>query len=313
MDIEKMVEVLGQSKLPFVYSGERLNDESCQKALKKIGGEGTVLGVIAGNALIGLEGLAVTDKGIWYTLSNISSGNMGVPVKTKGAWFFDKFIIHEITSVKKTPILPSFEVELLLWDIEKSKSSTIKIKLTEDNLEFKDSMVQDLEDIFKSLISKTGTEYVAVESTQNAGSQPSQAVEKDPHTFDFIYGSIHTIITLNTDTIVIKKLKIDDKTKIQTPKGDPVTISRSAIDSVKIKRTFSIVTLLMCMGGSALIGFALIGGIFVLLIGTILGIIFAIHKTFFIYRKDGTKFKTDISRDENNTKEYDRLINVIFS
>jgi hypothetical protein len=313
MDTANFVETIGKSGLPFVYSGEKLNDEKCQKALKKIGGEGTVLGVIVGNALMGLEGLVVTEKGIWYALSNISTGTMGFPVKTKGAWLFDKFIIHKIVTVKKTPVLPSFEVELILWDIEKSKSSTIKIKLTVDNLEFKDSMVQELEDIFNTLTSKTGTEYVAPDDTQKAEGQSSQVVEKDPNTFDFLLGILnttHTIIAVNDSNITIRRMKIDNKTSIQTPKGNPITILRSAIGSVKLKRSFSILPLLEGMALGAGLGFGIFGGLIVFLLGTIIGLLFSFPKTMFIYRKDGTKFKTVVRGGE---EEYERLINVIFS
>ena len=69
---------------------------------------------------------------------------------------------------------------------------------------------------------------------------------------------------------------------------------------------------MLCLAGGALIGFALIGGVITLLIFAILGLVLSFPKTMFIYRKDGTKFKTVISGDEENTKEYDRLMNIIF-
>ena len=37
MDIAKFVETVNQNELPFVYSGNRLNEENYQKALNKIG------------------------------------------------------------------------------------------------------------------------------------------------------------------------------------------------------------------------------------------------------------------------------------
>jgi len=66
----------------------------------------------------------------------------------------------------------------------------------------------------------------------------------------------------------------------------------------------------MAIGGG--IGFGFIGGVYVFLIGLILGLVFSFPKTMFICRKDGTKYKTVISGDINNTNEYDRLINIIF-
>jgi RNase P/RNase MRP subunit p29 len=303
MDTTSFVKAIGKSGLPFLYSGDKLQDEKCQKALKKIGGEGTVLGAIMGNALVGLEGLVVTDKGIWFSISTGATGEMKLP-KTKGAFPFDEFILHSVT-VKKA-FLPKFDVEFVMFDIKKAKSFTFMFGLTQDNLNFEESMTGELEGIFKTLVSTTGTEYVEKTETSEA------AAPKDPNTFDFVSGSLHTTLTINDTSIVIKKQKIDDKTKIQTPKGEPITISRSAIGSVKIKRTFTPVPLLLCMGGGALIGFALIGGVITLLIFTVLGLVLSFPKTMFIYRKDGTKFKTVISGDEENTKEYDRLMNIIF-
>ena len=304
MDTTSFVKAIGKSGLPFVYSGDKLQDEKFQKALKKIGGEGTVLGAIMGNALMGLEGLAVTDKGIWFSISSGAIGEIKKFPKTKGAFLFDEFILHSVT-VKKA-FLPKFDVEFVMFDLKKAKSFTFMFGLVQDNLNFEESMTGELEGIFKTLVSTTGTEYVEKTETSEAASP------KDPNTFDFVSGSLHTTLTINDTSIVIKKQKIDDKTNIQTPKGEPITISRSAIGSVKIKRIFSPVPLLLCMGGGALIGFAFIGGVITFLIFTILGLILSFPKTMFIYRKDGTKFKIVISGDEENAKEYDRLMNIIF-
>ncbi|MDR0474133.1 MAG: hypothetical protein LBH43_10740 [Treponema sp.] len=319
MDTANFIETIGKSDLPFMYSGEKLNDEKCRKALKKIGGEGTVLGVIAGNALMGLEGLAVTEKGIWYALSSISTGDMGVPIKTKGVWLFNKIIIHKVVTVKKTPILPSFEVELLLWDTEKRKSFTIKFKLVEDNLEFKDSMVQELESIFTTLTSKTGTEYVVPDDTQKAEGQASQAFEKDPNTFDFEYGDFHTVVTLKDDAVGIKNFKIDDKTKIQTPKGNPVTIPLSAIASIQNGRSFSPSMFLKGIGAGLGL-FISIGlliwpvvGFILFLFFTLLGFFLAFPGTLIIIRKDGTKFTTRFYGNAKSDPEYERFVNTMFT
>jgi hypothetical protein len=311
MDTANFVEAVRKSGLPFVYSGERLNDENCQKALKKMGVEGTVLGAIVGGAVMGDESLAVTEKGIWYALGTIP--------KSKGTWFFDKSIIHEVIAVKKGIVLEifsTFEIELLLWNIEKSKSSTFKFNLNIPNLDFKDSMVQGLEDILKTLTSKTGTEYVSPLDTPAIESQQTQAVEKDPNNFDFEYGDFHTFITLEGDAVVIKEFKVDEKTKIQTLKKDPVTIPRSAIASVKSGRSPNIHTIRFAVGGILLffglgiqIHFAL--GFLALLI-CIAFINLLTPGTLIIIRKDGAKFTTRLYGKAKKNPEYERFVNAIF-
>jgi hypothetical protein len=309
MDMRKIVEITGQSHLPFVYSGERLNEEKCQKALKKIGADTNVLAVIVSDALFGKEGIAVLENGIKFSLSSGSTGDMKYP-KIKGEYSFADFIIHDV-SVKKG-LLPKFDVSMVLWDKKKNKSFTFQFGLVQDDFEFEESMNGELESIFKCLTTKTGTEYVSPSETGVSGDAGVQESEKKQNDFDFVWGSTHTTITVNDDTITIHKTKIDDKTKIQTSKGDPTTISRSAIDSFKIKRRFSPVPLLGGMAAGAAIGFIIFGGIYAFLLGTILGLIGSFPKTLVIYRKDGTKFKTVISGDTDNTKEYNRLMNIVF-
>ena len=311
MDLENLVELVNQSKFPFVYSSERLNDEKCQKALKEIGADTNVLAVItshvpgAGDMII--FGVAILKTGIKFSVSGgYTEGTFKVP-KSKGEYSFNDFTIHDVTvsstaGFPKLKVLPNFDVIMVIWDNRKKKPFNFHFTLEPNVNELDDEMKEELENILKCLVTKTGTEYVPVD----------QQTEKNGNEFDFVWGSLHTTITINDADIVIKKQKIDDKTKIQTPKGELITIARSAIGSVKIKRVISPVQLLLCMGGSALIGFALIGGVYVLLLGTILGLVLSFPKAMFIYRKDGTKYKTVISGDDNNMKEYDRLMNVIF-
>jgi len=322
-----------------------LQDEKCQKALKKIGGEGTVLGAIVGNALIGLEGLVVTDKGIWFALGTGATGDAdktgallttvltGMPVsrknipKTKGTFPFNKFIIHSVT-VKKS-FLPKFDVEFVMFDLEKAKSFAFFFGLTQDNLNFEESMTGELEGIFKTLTSTTGTEYTSmedvvetVEKTAEGTETAEAAFPKDTNTFDFEYSNafttIHTIIVLDDKNVVIKNLKVDEKTKIQTPQGSPVTIPRAAIDSVTKAKTFSPLTLLKSIGvgiGLFILLWIFIWGVlgivaFVLL--TFIGLLMSFPTALTIKRKDGQKFSTRFYGGGKSEAEYERFINTIF-
>jgi hypothetical protein len=260
-----------------------------------------VLAVITANALIGMEGLAILKTGIKFSLSSGSTSDMKMP-KTKGDFDFDNFYIHDV-SVKKG-LLPKLDVSMLIWDNGKRKSFTFQFGLTQDDVKLDEAMKEELENILKCLVSKTGTEY-----------DSEQPIGKKDNEFDFIYGvfgNLHTTVTVNQADIVIKKQKIDDKTKIQTPKGEPITISRPAIDSIKIKRGFSPVPLLSGMVLGAAVGFGIFGGIILFLICTIIGSVASFPKTMIIYRKDGTRFKTVVSGDSDNQKEYERFINLIF-
>jgi hypothetical protein len=126
-------------------------------------------------------------------------------------------------------------------------------------------------------------------------------------------------------------MKIDKKTKIQTQKEEPITISRSSIDSIKFKRTFSLFAIRDGIGigvglGGILLGLGLmllglgiffprlivflVKAIFVcFLLAIIGGLIASFPKTLFIYRKDGKIFKTVIRDGE---EEYERVFNVLF-
>jgi hypothetical protein len=303
VDLNKFTEELKNVELPFVYTGERLAEERCQKALKKIGVDTGALAVIVSSGLIGVEGLAVVDNGIKFGISNDMSGRLP---KTKGTFLFDEFVINDV-SVKKPPVLPKLDVEMIIWDVSKQKSFSFKFNvIPEDDVTLDKEMAEGLAKILKTLTSKTGTEYGDNETADG------QKKEINPNDFDFVWGSTHTTITLQDDSIVIRKAKIDEKTKIQTLKKDPVTIARSAIGSVKLKRRFSPVPLLTGISVGAAFGFIIIGGPFAVLLGAIIGLVFSFPKTMVIYRKDGTKYRTVISGDWANQSAYERFMNVIF-
>jgi hypothetical protein len=303
VDLNKFAEELKNVKLPFVYTGERLAEERCQKALKKIGVDTGALAVIVSNGLIGVEGLAVLENGIKFSLP--SCGMLGSMPKPKGTFLFDEFVINNV-SVNK-PVLPKLDAEMIIWDVKKEKSFSFKFNvLPEDDVTLDKEMAEGLARILKALTSKTGTEYGGDET---AGGQKK---EVNPNEFDFVWRSTHTTITLQDDSIVIRKAKIDEKTKIQTLKKDPVTISRSAIGSVKMKRHFSPMPILSGLIVGAAFGFIIFGGFIALLLGAVIGLIFSFPKTMVIYRKDGTKYRTVISGDPRNESAYERFMNVIF-
>ena len=321
MDTTPFVEAIGKSGLPFVYSGDKLQDEKCQKALKKIGGEGTVMGAIMGNALVGLEGLAVTDKGVWFSISSGATGEMKVP-KIKGAFPFDAFILHSVTVKKgKKAMLHKFDVEFVMFDIKKAKSFTFMFELTQDSLDFEESMTDELDGIFKTLVSTTGTEYTSMENAKKTETAEA-AFPKDPNTFDFEYDNsfaiIHTIIVLDDKNVVIKKLKVDEKTKIQTLIGSPVNIPRSAIDSVTKGKVFSPMTLLKSMGvgiGAFIFLWIFIWGllgIIAFVLFTAIGLFISFPMSLTIKRKDGQKFSTRFYGGGKSEAEYERFINTIF-
>jgi len=152
-----------------------------------------------------------------------------------------------------------------------------------------------------------------METNVDVKTTEGQEAEKNPNEFVFeklqLGSNLRTTITVNDENIVIRKVKIDDEKKTETPKGEPVTINRSAIESVKIKRSFSIAPVLAGIILGSVIGFVFIGGVITLLIVTAFFLYFAFPKKMTILRKDGTKYKTTMSYDE---AEYERFINVIF-
>ncbi len=131
MDIKNFIEAVRKTELPFVYHGEKLNDEKCQNVLTKVNPEGTILGVILCDGLSGSGGLAVTDKGVWFSLG---TGVMDGFPKVKGSFPFRNFIIHSV-SVKKG-LLPKFDIEWSVWNIEKKKSAKFTFALPEEDFDF---------------------------------------------------------------------------------------------------------------------------------------------------------------------------------
>ena len=312
MNTKNFADAVKQCSLPFVYYGERLNEEKCQKALKKIGADANVLAVFLG--LAGVEGIVIFDNGIKFFRGGFSKGE-----------FQDQFIIHHVyVYVKKqSSSLDELHIKMLIWDISRKKSFYHKFSLSADNVDvhFERETAEELHKLLATLTEKTGTEYDAVSEEKKV---------KEPNVIDFVWQNIHAIIAINDSDIIIRKMKIDKKTKIQTPKGEPLTISRSVIDSIKIKRAFSLFAIRdgMELGvgcGGILLGLGLMTSVFVIFIGLIVlflkailvcfilaiigGLISSFPKTLFIYQKDGTIFKTVIRGGE---EEYERVFNVLF-
>jgi len=301
MDILNFTDVVSKTSLPFIYHGDRLNDEKCKKLINKLKPDGTIIAVITADSILKTDGLIFTEKGIWFSLSK---GTVLVVIpKTKGVFLFDEFILHDVT-VKKT-LLGNYDIEFILWDLRKNKTIAYAFVLEENYNEEAKKSCEELLNIFKTLVSKTGNEYVSPDDNKDEKISPVQSIEDDPNSFDFVWGNlwtnIHTNIVLNEDTLIINAYKFDDKTKIQTPKGVPVTISRSAIASVKKGRGFSPLTILGSIGMGLIIGFICIGGFVTVLLFTIFGFILSFPRLLIIKRKDGTKFKTRIKTSDANT------------
>ena len=136
--------------------------------------------------------------------------------------------------------------------------------------------------------------------------------DKNPNEFVFLQSglskNIRTIITLKDDNIIIRKIKIDDEKKTETPKGEPTIVPRAAIGSISIKRTFLPLNLLGNMVAGFVIGFFIFGGLIVFSIFTLLGLVISFPKKMILTRKDGIKFKTVMDESE----EYERLIKTLF-
>jgi len=312
MDISKFVEIAEKYQLLFIYSGERLQEEQkCQKVIKKTKAEGNVFAVIISNMLLS-EGLVFTDKGIWFATGSGNTGLLSIR-KSKGSFPFDKFLLHNV-SVKKS-LLKDLKVEFILWNIEKKKSSDFRFEILVDGAD--NSTCDELAEAFFTLASKTGTEYEQKETAEITDGIPALAVEKDPNSFEFLWGNlftnIHTIIKLDAGNIIVSKFKFDDKTKIQTPIGNPVTISRSSVSKIKKGRGFSPLTVFGAIGIGIVIGFLGIGGVVTVILFTLLGLLLAFPRLLIISRKDGTKFKVRLSGSETNVENYERLMNVIFN
>jgi hypothetical protein len=314
MDIAKFSELVEKTFLPFIYCNEKLNDNKCQNILRKVNPDGSVLAVILEDGF-GNHGLVITEKGIWFS---VTKGKIYIVIpKNKGAYLFNDFILHGV-SVKKT-LLGNYDIEFVFWDKNKNKSFEFQFELNESYADNDKTSCKELSAIFESLISKTGKEYVSPSDAQTIEGQPSQPAEKEPNTFDFEYSNFHTVVTLKEDAVDIKNFKVDEKTKIQTPKGNPVTIPLSSIASIQNGRSFSISTLIKFIGGGLLLFFWLlflihfVVGFIAFLISVFIGFCLAFPGTLIIIRKDGTKFTTRFYGKAKNNPEYERFVNKIFT
>jgi hypothetical protein len=146
-----------------------------------------------------------------------------------------------------------------------------------------------------------------METSVDTKTTEGQETVKKPNEFVSLWGDVRTTIIVNEKEIVISKVKIDKKKNTEKPKGEPITIARSAIESIKVHRTFTPFTVLSGVVLGAFIGFVFIGGVITLLICTALGFIFAFPKRMTIKRKDGTKYKIFFDMEE-----YERFIKVMF-
>ena len=310
MDFTKLTDMVRQSQLPFVYSNERLNEENCQKVLQKVGASTDVLAVIASNYSYLVDGLVISKNGIKFSLSDGSVGDKKIP-KRKGEYLFNDYIIHDISVSEKNDVVSLFNFSMLIWDKIKQKSFTFQFGLVQDKLKLNESMTEELTAILKCLITKTGTEFISPDLNTD---------ERNPNEFNFVFGNLfHTIITVDDNDIIIKKYKIDEKSKIQTPMEEPITIKKTAIESIAKVNVFSFKTLIIRVGIGIVLSIILWSifkefwsGFIALVISITIGIISAIGKPLVIKRKDGTKYSMGVSGSDENNKEYERFINVIF-
>jgi hypothetical protein len=312
VDTANFLEAISKTSLPFIYFGEKLNDEKCRKAFKKIKPEGKVLAMILGGSKLLTEGLIITENGFFFSFAK---GIVDIVItKRKGAFLFGEFILHSAT-VKKT-FFSDYNIEFIFWDLRKNKSFTYEFELVAGYFEEENKSCNELLEIFQTLMSKTGTEYIEPEDRKAENDTSAQPIEDDPNTFKFLWQNLwmnyHTIIVLKDDSIIINSYKFDNKTKIQTPKGPPVTILRATIAAVKKGRAFSPVSLIGGILIGAVVGFIGFGGVFTLAIFTLLSLFFSFPKKVTIIRKDGTKYKTRFQGYEENDRNYERFINEIY-
>jgi hypothetical protein len=146
-----------------------------------------------------------------------------------------------------------------------------------------------------------------METSVDLKNTEGQEAVKNPNELISLLGDERTTIIFNDNEIVISKVKIDSKKNTEKPKGEPITIARSAIASVKWQRYFNPLAVLGMAGVGAVIGFAFIGGVITLLIFVALGFSIAFPKRMIMTRKDGTKFKIDLTLEV-----YEKLIKVLF-
>lgn len=146
-----------------------------------------------------------------------------------------------------------------------------------------------------------------METSVDTKASEGQETAKNPNEIVSLLGDERTTIVFSGNDITISTVKIDSKKNTEKPKGDPITIARSAIASVKWQRHFSPLPILAMAGVGAGIGFIFIGGFITVLICAALGCTMAFPKRMEMIRKDGTKFKIELSLEA-----YEKLIKVLF-
>jgi hypothetical protein len=308
MDTQKFQEAAGRCTLPFVYSGERLNEEKCKKALKKINVEGTVLAVVTSDELLGPVGLAVTDTGIYYNLMSGTGEDVTKLAKIKGALLYSESVIMDAAAAKDKA--GRLNCELTVWENVRRRPYNFHCSFVED-IFFDDgtpveAMVAEFAGLMKTLVSESGAEAAA-----SAGEMAESFGKKLENEFDFVWHTTHTVMRVEDDSIFISKVKVNEKTQVQTPLGD-LTIPRTAIEHIRKKRFFDWRVLLSVTAAGAAIGFGLIGGVYVLLLFALIGLCCSFSSMVVIRRKDGSKFKVRLSTNEENASEYERLMQVVF-
>ena len=114
MDMTTFIKAVSESSLSFVYSREKLNSEECKKALNNIKPEGNVYAIIFSSVEYALNGLVITEKGIWFSLDD-GTVNTLFP-KKKGAFLFNDFLFHE-AKIKNT-LTGKYKCEFIFWEIK---------------------------------------------------------------------------------------------------------------------------------------------------------------------------------------------------
>jgi hypothetical protein len=150
-----------------------------------------------------------------------------------------------------------------------------------------------------------------MDSNTEGNTLEGQGIAQDPNVFNFVDGDVHTTVRLGGDALTITKVKKDEKKKTETQVGHPVSITLSAIESIKKTKVFNPVMLTSALALGALVGFIIFGGFITLLICAVLGVVcgfaFPVHKII-IKRKDGTKFPIKFGEDTG----YERFVNAVY-
>jgi hypothetical protein len=167
VDLDRLVEELKNVELPFLYTGERLNEEKCQKALKKIGAANDkVLSVLVGDSVVSPEGIAIIEGGVKFSLFSGSSGNMKFP-KIKGEFSFEE-LRNRTVSIEKKMLPSGFKVTMKKRDIEDGKNLTFRFNLNEEDLKIDDVMIENLRKFFDIITQKEQQANDVIADEKNA-------------------------------------------------------------------------------------------------------------------------------------------------